>query len=392
LAAISLRGVSRRFGDLTAVDQVSFDVEDGEVVGMLGHNGAGKTTLIRMLCGLLPPSEGGARVAGVDVGAEPQRLRQRIGYMSQRFSLYPDLTVGENLAFFASAYGLRRPEARAATAWAAAMTGLAGLEEDDVRSVSGALRQRLAATAGDSAALGAWLAWEQGDESRASALRHAARRAAQEGDDPAVLACCAIYASFAESSPARSRRRLADSRASLPRQLVPATWAWLLAREAEEAAALRDPKALDMIDEAVEALSTARPCAERPWTRCLVDTRLSHMRVLITGRLGKDQAMAEPLEELLAAAGDPAYKSTGRKLATAALGFALRGDHTEAVHYGGRAVAAVRQSEATYALDRLDELGQALARPARRHAPARELREEIGATRRELNGSPGPAT
>jgi hypothetical protein len=94
----------------------------------------------------------------------------------------------------------------------------------------------------------------------------------------------------------------------------------------------------------------------------------------------------------LAAEGNGALSPLGRKLATAALGFALRGDHTEAVHYGGRAVAAVRQSEATYALDRLDELGQALARPARRHAPARELREEIGATRRELTGSPGPAT
>jgi ABC-2 type transport system ATP-binding protein len=142
--AIDCDRLTRRFGPFLAVDGVSLSVRPGEIFGLLGPNGAGKTTLIRMLCGLLPPSEGSARVAGVDVGAEPRRLRQRIGYMSQRFSLYPDLTVAENLAFFASAYGLRRREARAARGWAAAMTGLAGLEEDDVQSLSGALRQRLA--------------------------------------------------------------------------------------------------------------------------------------------------------------------------------------------------------------------------------------------------------
>ena len=142
--AIECDRLTRRFDRFLAVDAVSLSFRPGEIFGLLGPNGAGKTTLIRMLCGLLPPSEGSARVAGVDVGAEPQRLRQRIGYMSQRFSLYPDLTVGENLAFFASAYGLRRREAREAIAWAAAMTGLAGLEQEDVQSLSGALRQRLA--------------------------------------------------------------------------------------------------------------------------------------------------------------------------------------------------------------------------------------------------------
>jgi ABC-2 type transport system ATP-binding protein len=142
--AIECDRLTRRFGRFLAVDAVSLSVQPGGIFGLLGPNGAGKTTLIRMLCGLLAPSEGSARVAGVDVGAEPRRLRQRIGYMSQRFSLYPDLTVGENLAFFASAYGLRRREARAAIGWAAAMTGLAGLQQEDVRSLSGALRQRLA--------------------------------------------------------------------------------------------------------------------------------------------------------------------------------------------------------------------------------------------------------
>jgi ABC-2 type transport system ATP-binding protein len=142
--AVECDRVTRRFGRFLAVDDVSLSVRPGQIFGLLGPNGAGKTTLIRILCGLLPPSAGHARVAGIDVGAEPRRLRQRIGYMSQRFSLYPDLTVGENLAFFASAYGLRRREARAAIGWAAAMTGLAGLEQEEVQGLSGALRQRLA--------------------------------------------------------------------------------------------------------------------------------------------------------------------------------------------------------------------------------------------------------
>jgi ABC-2 type transport system ATP-binding protein len=142
--AIACDRLTRRFGQFVAVDAVSLSIQPGRIFGLLGPNGAGKTTLIRMLRGLLPPSQGRARVAGVDVGAPPRPLRQRIGYMSQRFSLYPDLTLGENLAFFASAYGLRRRVARAAIGWVAAMTGLAGLEQEDVQSLSAALRRRLA--------------------------------------------------------------------------------------------------------------------------------------------------------------------------------------------------------------------------------------------------------
>ncbi|MGK2942858.1 MAG: ATP-binding cassette domain-containing protein [Immundisolibacter sp.] len=141
---ITMQDLTRRFGAFVAVDRVTLAVEPGEIFGLLGANGAGKTTLIRMLCGLLLPSSGTATVAGVDVAAAPRQLRQRIGYMSQRFSLYPDLTVGENFSFFASAYGLARRDARAAISWAMTTTGLEGLEEEPVARLSGAVRQRVA--------------------------------------------------------------------------------------------------------------------------------------------------------------------------------------------------------------------------------------------------------
>ena len=142
--AIHVRGVTCRFGGVVAVNDVSLDVRTGEVFGFLGPNGAGKTTLIRVLCGLLAPAEGEARVAGVDVRQSARALRQRIGYMSQRFSLYPDLTVDENLQFFASAYGLGGARRREAIDWATKMVGLAGLGERRTAEASGAVRQRLA--------------------------------------------------------------------------------------------------------------------------------------------------------------------------------------------------------------------------------------------------------
>jgi ABC-2 type transport system ATP-binding protein len=142
--AIDAREVTCRFGDFVAVDRVSLTVAAGEVFGFLGPNGAGKTTLIRALCGLLAPTSGELRVAGIDVRREPRRLRQRIGYMSQRFSLYPDLTVAENLAFFAGVYGLRGQVRRQAIVWATETTGLAGLEKEQAERLSGAVRQRLA--------------------------------------------------------------------------------------------------------------------------------------------------------------------------------------------------------------------------------------------------------
>lgn len=142
--AIAATGLSRRFGSFRAVDGLTFSVGQGEIFGLAGANGAGKTTLIRMLCGLLPPSDGTATVGGHDIARETEAVRRNIGYMSQRFSLYGDLTVDENLAFFAAAYGLSRREARDRIGWARAATGLMGLDERAVRDLSGAVRQRLA--------------------------------------------------------------------------------------------------------------------------------------------------------------------------------------------------------------------------------------------------------
>ena len=110
--AIEVRGLTRRFGAFTAVDAITFDVTEGEVFGFLGANGAGKTTAIRMLTGLLAPSAGRASVAGFDVLTRPEDVRRRIGYMSQRFSLYDDLTVRENITLFGGIYGLADDEIR----------------------------------------------------------------------------------------------------------------------------------------------------------------------------------------------------------------------------------------------------------------------------------------
>lgn len=114
-AAIRTRDLTRRFGDFTAVDALSFRVDRGEVFGFLGANGAGKTTTIRMLTGLLAPSDGSATVAGHDVAEEPEAVKRRIGYMSQRFALYDDLSVRENAVLYGGIYGLSRKVIRART-------------------------------------------------------------------------------------------------------------------------------------------------------------------------------------------------------------------------------------------------------------------------------------
>src|SRR5215208_732933 len=103
---IEVKHLTRRFGAFVAVDDVSFDVRRGEIFGFLGSNGAGKSTTIRMLCGLLRPTSGTAIVGGVDVSADPEAVKLRIGYMSQRFSLYELLTVDQNISFFGGVYGL----------------------------------------------------------------------------------------------------------------------------------------------------------------------------------------------------------------------------------------------------------------------------------------------
>jgi ABC-2 type transport system ATP-binding protein len=134
----------KRFGSFVAVDHVSFRVARGEVLGFLGPNGAGKSTIIRILCGLLQPSGGRALVAGIDVARDPERVRQRIGYMSQKFSLYRDLTVEENLRFFGGIYRVPKEEMPDRMGFAIDMAGLAGREKALVSTLAGGWQQRLA--------------------------------------------------------------------------------------------------------------------------------------------------------------------------------------------------------------------------------------------------------
>jgi ABC-2 type transport system ATP-binding protein len=142
--AIAARELSRRFGTFTAVDAVSFEVEKGEIFGYLGANGAGKSTTIRMLNGLLEPTSGTATVAGHDVTRDPEAVKAAIGYMSQKFSLYLDLPVLENLLFFGGAYGLAGKALRTRAAELLERTGLAGQEQTITGALPGGLRQRLA--------------------------------------------------------------------------------------------------------------------------------------------------------------------------------------------------------------------------------------------------------
>jgi ABC-2 type transport system ATP-binding protein len=144
MPAVSVRNLTRRFGDFVAVDGVSFDVEPGAIFGFLGSNGAGKSTTIRMLCGLLQPTSGAATVGGVDVVRDPEGAKRRIGYMSQRFSLYELLTVDENLTFFGGLYGLDAKTLARRKAFAIEMAGLAGRERSLTRDLAGGWRQRLA--------------------------------------------------------------------------------------------------------------------------------------------------------------------------------------------------------------------------------------------------------
>jgi ABC-2 type transport system ATP-binding protein len=142
--AVQTVDLVKRFGDFTAVDGVTFTVERGEIFGFLGPNGAGKTTTMRMLMGLIRPTSGTATVLGFDVARQTAQIRRRIGYMSQRFSLYNDLTVDENLTFFGGAYDVRGDRLKARKADILAMAGLEGRERELAKNLSGGWRQRLA--------------------------------------------------------------------------------------------------------------------------------------------------------------------------------------------------------------------------------------------------------
>jgi ABC-2 type transport system ATP-binding protein len=143
-SAIVVRNLTRRFGEFVAVDDVSFDVTRGEIFGFLGSNGAGKSTTIRMLCGLLKPTSGTALVGGVDVTSDPEGVKRRIGYMSQKFSLYELLTVDQNIAFFGGIYGLGEATLAERRRFVIEMAGLAGRERTLARDLAGGWRQRLA--------------------------------------------------------------------------------------------------------------------------------------------------------------------------------------------------------------------------------------------------------
>jgi ABC-2 type transport system ATP-binding protein len=144
VAAIDVRDLTRRFGAFTAVDRLSFDVQQGEIFGFLGANGAGKSTTIRMLCGLLRPTSGTALIDGIDVTRDPEAVKKRIGYMSQRFSLYEQLTIDQNIRFFGGIYGLRGRVFDERREFVLEMAGLHGHENARTRELPGGWRQRLA--------------------------------------------------------------------------------------------------------------------------------------------------------------------------------------------------------------------------------------------------------
>ncbi len=141
---IDVRDLTKRFGSFTAVDHVSFTARRGEIFGFLGANGAGKSTTIRMLCGILQPTSGTALVGGYDINTQTELVKQNIGYMSQRFSLYDDLTVEQNIRFFGGVYGLDAGRLRDRMAWVVDMADLRGRETALTRTLSGGWKQRLA--------------------------------------------------------------------------------------------------------------------------------------------------------------------------------------------------------------------------------------------------------
>jgi len=142
--AICVRNLTKKFGTFIAVDDISFSIPQGTIFGFLGPNGSGKSTTIRMLCGVLHPSSGSALIMGKDVATETEAVRQGLGYMSQRFSLYEDLTVEENLNFYAGVYGLSKKVTEARKKELIAMANLTGKEKSLAGTLSGGWKQRLA--------------------------------------------------------------------------------------------------------------------------------------------------------------------------------------------------------------------------------------------------------
>jgi ABC-2 type transport system ATP-binding protein len=142
--AVHVENLRRNFGTFVAVDGIDLRVSKGEIFGFLGPNGAGKSTTIRMLCGLLMPTGGKGTVAGFDIVVQPEEIKKRIGYMSQKFSLYEDLTVGQNIDFFTGIYGVSKEKRKARKDWVLEMAGLEEKRDTLTRSLAGGFKQRLA--------------------------------------------------------------------------------------------------------------------------------------------------------------------------------------------------------------------------------------------------------
>ena len=142
--SIEVKSLSRHFGKFTAVDDINFNVDVGEIFGFLGPNGAGKSTTIRMLCGLIKPSSGTALVGGYDILHQTDEVKKNIGYMSQKFSLYEDLSVEENINFYGGIYGLQNEELRQRKSWILKMSDLEGRENSITKTLAGGWKQRLA--------------------------------------------------------------------------------------------------------------------------------------------------------------------------------------------------------------------------------------------------------
>ena len=142
--AVEVLNLEKKFGHFTAVNRISFDVYKGEIFGFLGPNGAGKSTTIRMLCGILTPTSGTGHVNGYDIMRESPQIKQNIGYMSQKFSLYQELTVEENINFYSGLYAIPRQKKNERKEWAITMAGLESLKKSPTRILSGGWKQRLA--------------------------------------------------------------------------------------------------------------------------------------------------------------------------------------------------------------------------------------------------------
>jgi ABC-2 type transport system ATP-binding protein len=142
--SIEVNNLTKKFGSFVSVDHINFNVKKGEIFGFLGANGAGKSTTIKMLCGILDPTEGDATVGGFSIKTQPEMVKKNIGYMSQRFSLYNDLSVSENIEFFGGVYGLDKELLKEREKWVLDIAGLSGKEKVLTASLPGGIKQRLA--------------------------------------------------------------------------------------------------------------------------------------------------------------------------------------------------------------------------------------------------------